>query len=277
MKPIGIVGSLCTDLRPGAPPAAGGAPVHAARALRALRRPGVVAAKCGAAERPRLLEELVRVGVPSRCLAGSATTVFAFEYEGERRSMRVEAVGDPWTPAEARGWAARALERVEWVHVAPLLRSDFPAGTLAALARGRRLLLDGQGLVRRPEPGPLRLDGDYDPDVLRQVSMLKLAEEEALVLVDGLDERSLRALGVPEVIVTLGSGGAVVVADGLAEHVPATPVRGEVDPTGAGDMFGTAYLAARSGGHAPPAAARRAGAVVSAVLAKGAARGRRLR
>ncbi|MDP9262502.1 MAG: PfkB family carbohydrate kinase [Actinomycetota bacterium] len=39
-----------------------------------------------------------------------------------------------------------------------------------------------------------------------------------------------------------------------------------VDPTGAGDAFGAAYLSARASGHAPASAARRATALVAALL-----------
>jgi sugar/nucleoside kinase (ribokinase family) len=243
--------------------------VYAGRALRALGARGVVVARCGAGERRELLAEIVPLGLPVHCGTGHATTAFAFEYDGEARHMRVERVGDEWTPDDAASWVAEALADVEWVHVAPLLRSDFPVETLARLARGRRLLLDGQGLVRVPEVGPLRLDADFDPDVLRHVSVVKLAEEEVRVLVEGVDERALRALGVPEVVVTLGSSGCVVFADGLTEHVPATATRGPVDPTGAGDAFAVAYVAARSGGAPPAAAARRASALVAAVLSQG--------
>jgi 2-dehydro-3-deoxygluconokinase len=70
---------------------------------------------------------------------------------------------------------------------------------------------------------------------------------------------------VPEVVVTLGSRGSIVFADGLAEHVPARPVAG--DPTGAGDSFAAVYLAARAGGAPPVAAARRATSVVADLLA----------
>ena len=49
------------------------------------------------------------------------------------------------------------------------------------------------------------------------------------------------------------------------------PARLELDPTGAGDTFATAYLAARSGGAAPISAARRAGALVGDFLAGRAA------
>ncbi len=72
--------------------------------------------------------------------------------------MQVEALGDAWLPAELP-----PLPSVRWVHVAPLFRGEFPAETLAALARRCRVSLDAQGLVRAPELGPLRLDDDFDP------------------------------------------------------------------------------------------------------------------
>lgn len=246
--------------------------MFAAQALRALGRPGAIACKCGAADRPELLPKIAALGLPVRCIAGETTSTFSFTYHGEERTMGVEAIGDTWTVDEAGGWVARALDRVEWVHVAPLLRSDFPAATLERLARGRRLLLDGQGLVRVPELGPLQLDPDFDPDVLRSVAILKLSEEEAAVLVGSeIEPSALMALGVREVVVTLGSRGSLVVADGQAERVPATPVRGVLDPTGAGDAFAVSYLVSRSAGIPPAAAARRASGVVAGMLTARAA------
>jgi sugar/nucleoside kinase (ribokinase family) len=267
VKPLGIVGNLARDRLSGGPPTVGGGPFHAGRALRALGRRGVLVTKCTEADRRDLLTPLIGLGLPVLWHAAASTSAFAMAYDGDRRRMIVEALGEPWTPEEARGWVARALAGVEWVHVAPLARSDFPPETLAELARGRRLSLDGQGLVRGNGPGPLELDAEYDPALLHHVSILKLAEEEAQVLVEGLDERALRRLGVPEVIVTLGSRGAVVLADGLAELVPARRVPGDPDPTGSGDAFAAAYLAARAGGESPPSAARRASALVSMLLA----------
>jgi sugar/nucleoside kinase (ribokinase family) len=153
------------------------------------------------------------------------------------------------------------------VHVGALARSDFPAETLAELARDRRVSFDGQGLVRPERTGPLKLDAAYDPEVLRHVSILKLAEEEARTLVGEPDESALRSFGVPEVVVTLGSEGSLVLADGKLVQVPAQAA-GEVDPTGAGDAFSAVYLASRSSGHAPMAAARRATALVAGLLAR---------
>ena len=147
---------------------------------------------------------------------------------------------------------------VEWIHVAPLLRSDFPAETLAALSTGRRVLLDGQGLVRSAHAGPLVLDADFDPELLRHLTAVKLSDEEAEVLGDP------GALPVPEVLVTNGSRGATVYAGGRVEHVFAEAV--DADPTGSGDAFCSLYVAARSEGHPPVDAARRAAKLVSQLL-----------
>jgi sugar/nucleoside kinase (ribokinase family) len=261
VRPLAVVGNLSRDLVDGGPPRVGGAPFHAARALRVLGRPALVAVKCAEADRRLLLPPLVRLGVPVLWRTGEPTAAFSFSYDGDRRAMIVDAVGPAWRPADLRG-----LERVEWVHVGGLARSDFPPETLAALARERHVSFDGQGLVRPASTGPLRLDGGYDPDVLRHVSILKLAEEEARVLVDGVDEPALRELGVPEIVVTLGSQGSAVLAEGRVERVPAVSVQGGVDPTGAGDAFAAVYLASRASGHAPRPAARRASAIVAGLL-----------
>ena len=167
--------------------------------------------------------------------------------------MTVEHLGNPWTPDDAEILAPGA-----WVHVAPLLRSDFPAETLAAIARGRRLSFDGQGLVRAAELGPLKLDANFDPALLEHVQILKLAEEEAEVI------GAVDTLGVPEVLVTYGERGSRVYYKGRSEKVGAWPIA--TDPTGSGDAFSAAYLAGRAQGLAPVSAARQATGVVAALL-----------
>jgi sugar/nucleoside kinase (ribokinase family) len=72
---------------------------------------------------------------------------------------------------------------------------------------------------------------------------------------------------VREIVVTLGSRGCVVYADGIAEHVPARPLE-VVDPTGAGDAFMAAYLSYRRRRHGPPSAARLASEVVHRLLSR---------
>jgi len=263
---IAVIGSLSRDLPAGGPARVGGTPYYTACALRFLGARATIVTKCAERDRDLLLRPTVALGVPVTWRRAGTTASFAYEYVDEVRRMTVEAIGEPWTPDDARGWVAEAIGKTRWLHLAPLLRSDFPAETVRRLARGRWVLLDGQGLVRPNSTGPLELDADFDPEILRHVAILKLAEEEALTLVESIDERLLGRLGVGEIIVTHGIRGASVLVDGQLRRVAAHPIE-HVDPTGSGDAFAVTYLCARHSGAAPLAAARRATALVGHLLA----------
>jgi sugar/nucleoside kinase (ribokinase family) len=263
VRPLGVIGHLSRDIVAGAAPRIGGGPWYAGRALRALGDDAVLFAKCGEAERAQWQRSLAAVGLPASLSTGGETTQFSFSYDADAaRTMHVDVVGEPWRLDEP---PPGLLRRVESVHVAPLLRSDFDVAALERLGSGRRLLLDAQGLVRVPKLGPLTLDADFDPEILRHVSILKISEDEANVLTGG-DRDALADLGVPEIVLTLGAHGSVVIVNGHAEEIPARPVDDAADPTGAGDAFASAYLSARASGHAPASAARRATALVAALL-----------
>jgi sugar/nucleoside kinase (ribokinase family) len=250
---IAVIGNLSRDLLPGRLPSVGGGPFHAARALHRLRVPARLVARCASEDRDTLLPPVIRLGTPVRYVRGEQTATFSFSYTGDRREMRIETLGDRWLPTDLP-----ELPSARWTHVAPLARHEFPLETVAAMARRSRLSFDGQGLVRVPAVGPLQLDAEFDPALLQHIWALKLSDEEAEVIGDPA------ALGVREVLVTHGSRGATVYAAGTTEHVAARGV--DSDPTGAGDAFMTAYVVARDCGFAPLGAARRATAVVSAVL-----------
>jgi sugar/nucleoside kinase (ribokinase family) len=250
---LALVGNLSRDVVDGDPPRIGGGAYYAAQAWRTLDARATIYTRCGPEERAVFARRLSSVGLPVVMLPGDATTAFSFYYVDSVRVMTVEHTGESWTPADTRRVAPGA-----WVHVAPLLRSEFPAETVAALARGRRVSFDGQGLVRAAELGPLRLDAQFDRALLPHVQILKLAEEEAEVI--GAVDR----LGVPEVLITYGPKGSRVLYQGRWERVGAWPVAS--DPTGSGDAFSAAYLAGRSVGLTPVSAARRATALVSAML-----------
>ena len=257
---LAVCGNVAIDVIDGRPPTVGGGPFHCGQALRLLERPSRIVAKCAPSDRPIVVPQLAALGVPLTVVDGDATASFALSYEGETRRTEILALGDAWRPADVA-----ALDGLPWVHVAPLARSDFPAETLAELARGRRVSYDGQGLVRAPEPGVVRLDASYDRAMLEHISFLKLAEEEGATILPDRSDEAVFALGVPEVVLTLGSEGSVVYADRRVTHVPCHPIHG-VDLTGCGDAYAVGYLAARSDGLAPVAAARRATALVSLLL-----------
>jgi sugar/nucleoside kinase (ribokinase family) len=262
VRHLGVIGHLARDVVAGSPPRIGGGPWHASRALHALKLPAVVFAKCGEPESAGYRTKLSALGLPAAVAVGGETTGFSFSYDGDGvRTMAVERLGDPWRPEDVD---EEVLRDVEWLQVAPLLRGDFDADVLAWLARGRRILLDAQGLVRRRELGPLVLDDAFDPELLRHVTALKLADEEARAIIGDAGFEELRSLGVPEVLVTFGLKGSLVVTPDAVERIPAQPI--DVDPTGAGDAYSVAYVAARADGHSPVSAARRATAAVAAML-----------
>ena len=265
-----MIGPLSRDVVDDRAERIGGGPWYAARALRALQQEAVVVAKCGEPERRSYLRQLAALGVPLTLSAAGETTAFSFSYDADgNREMRVDAIGEPWSESDE---PERVLRRAEWVHVAPVLRGDFSPETLERIARRRRLLLDGHGLVRARQVGPLVVDGEFDRALLRHVSILKLAEEEAHAILGHGELEELRELGVPEIVVTFGGSGSLVLTRDAAVRVAARPVRG--DPTGAGDAFSVAYLGARASGHRPISAARRASALVSALLSNSLLRGR---
>jgi sugar/nucleoside kinase (ribokinase family) len=220
-----------------------------------LRVPARIVARCAETDREELLPPLVELGSPTRYVSGESTSTFSFSYDGDVRTMSIDALGDVWRPDDIP-----ELPSTRWVHVAPLARGEFPVETIAALAGRRRVSLDGQGLVRVPEVGPLRLDDDFDREILRYIWVLKLADEEAEVLGDPA------ALGVREVIVTHGSRGSTIYHGGKSDHVPARPIG--TDPTGAGDAFATSYIVGRNAGLSPIGSARRATAVVASMLSR---------
>jgi sugar/nucleoside kinase (ribokinase family) len=263
VRGVAVIGNLARDTIDGAPPRVGGAPFHAARALRLLGGPARIVARCAAADRRVLVSPLVALGLPVTWLPAERTTAFAFRYDGDERAMTIAEPGEPWTVEDVS-----RVGRAAWVQVGALTRADFAPPVLAALARDRRLALDGQALVRPARAGPLVLDGEFDPGFLRHVSVLKLAADEADVLGG---EDAVAALGVPETLVTHGSRGAVVLTAGCRERIPVRRLDGRVDPTGAGDAFLAAYVWARAAGHRPLSAARHAASTTARALELGTA------
>ncbi|HKV18310.1 MAG TPA: PfkB family carbohydrate kinase, partial [Mycobacterium sp.] len=198
-----------------------------------------------------------------RILPSDRTSSFRLDYvDVDHREMSVDAVGPVWGPEAIEA----ANPDTTWLHLAPLLRTDFPAETLALLhARGHCIVYDGQGLVRADRVGPMVVDGNFSPELLRHISVLKLAEDEAVIVADGpFDESTAARLGVPEILVTFGSEGCDVYSDGSVVRVPAAWRVEGVQTTGAGDMFTACYTAHRAAG----ADSRRAVEAASELVAR---------
>jgi sugar/nucleoside kinase (ribokinase family) len=262
---VTVLGNLAVDVINGAPPSPGGCASFAGVALAAADVPGRIVAM--AAERDHALFDPLaeQLGELLRILPADRTSSFRLDYvDVDHRRMSVDAVGPVWGAAEVEA----ADPDTTWLHLAPLLRTDFPAHTLAQLAaRGHRIVYDGQGLVRADQVGPLVVDRHFAPEMLSHLAVLKLAEDEAVIVADGEFDASIAArLGVPEILVTFGSEGCDVYLDGSVVRVPAAWRVDGVQTTGAGDMFTASYALHRSAGIAPEGAVERASALVAREL-----------
>ncbi|MGK2854634.1 MAG: hypothetical protein ACSLE3_11140, partial [Microbacteriaceae bacterium] len=217
---VTVLGNLAIDIINGAPPSPGGCASFAGVALESA--PGTTHIVAMGAESDHELFDPVldRFGSLVRLLPSDRTSAFRLDYDDtDHRHMAVEAIGPVWRPADID----TDDPRTTWIHLAPLLRTDFPAQTLAHLAaRGHRIAYDGQGLVRADRVGPLGLDRHFAPELLRHLDVLKLAEDEAVIVADGaFDISTAKALGVPEILVTYGSEGCDIYKDGSVVRVPA--------------------------------------------------------
>ena len=114
-------------------------------------------------------------------------------------------------------------------------------------------------------PAPAR---SLSPELLAQVTYLIPNESETALLsgqaVTDLGSarnaaRKLRQMGVATVVLTLGEQGALLIAEGLEEHVPAFAVD-VVDTTAAGDAFVAGFAVAVASGRSPREAMRFAAA-----------------
>jgi sugar/nucleoside kinase (ribokinase family) len=263
---VTVLGNFAIDRINDDPPSPGGCPTFAAVALRAVGGRGRVVTRLAPEDEPIFADVLEDLGVPVTVLPAQTTSAFGMRYFGERRVMTVDAIGQPWTPSDLE----KAELDTQWIHVAPLLRSDFPAETLRHLvSSGHCLAYDGQGLVRSAQVGTLSMDADYDRNILPSLTALKLAEEEAEVVAGGaFGMDTARRLGVPEILVTFGSAGCELYVEGRVEHVPAAWPVTEVQTTGAGDVFMVAYVAARAEAATPRQSAERASEVVARMLSE---------
>ena len=245
MKPgLTVLGNVAIDRVDNSSPTPGGCPAFIGNSLKEIEVSARVVTRLAAEDRWLFGSMLDSYPVPITILPAASTSAFQLRYQGESRKMIVDAIGDAWTPADID---AASIE-TEWVHLAPLLRDEFPLATLQYLAdMGHRISFDGQGLVRESSIGELVENGRFDPANLRILTVLKLAEEEANIVIRAHPTvESVTPLGVPEVLVTLGSAGCDIFADAKYHHVPAVRPVYSVHTTGAGDAFAVGFAAFRS-------------------------------
>jgi ribokinase len=160
--------------------------------------------------------------------------------DGENCIVSTHGAAAQATPSWAEGILRRAGQRGDIL----LMQGNLPAGTTrAALAEARR-----SALTTILNPAPIHYG--YE-DLFPLVDIAILNEVEAAELGKRADPvaagEAIRAGGVPEVIVTLGRDGAILIDRSARKRVAAPDVEA-VDTVGAGDVLCGAFAAALARG-----------------------------
>jgi tagatose kinase len=138
-------------------------------------------------------------------------------------------------------------ERADWLHVSGSAIALGASLAETAIQAAERVLAAGGRISVDPNVRPEATSPQIEQRLgwlVRQAGVVFPSEGELAAL--GLDEETLVSAGAI-VCTTRGADGARVHSDGEVVDVAAPPV-GEVDPTGAGDTFAGAFLAAMLAG-----------------------------
>lgn len=165
----------------------------------------------------------------------------------DNREQRVLAKADPFGPDSLDDVDAR------YFHFGSLLADDFSLDLLKTVHERGVVSVDAQGFLREVRGYKVyAIDWPDKREALPFIDILKVNEHESEVLTGTSDIRRaagiLASYGVKEVVVTLGSGGSLIYAEGEFYDIPAFEPTEVVDATGCGDTYMAGYLYKRSMG-----------------------------
>lgn len=195
------------------------------------------------------VEEIRKKGIAVKVLPSRFSVYFENVYgeNQDNRTQRVLAKADPFTADGLRDVEANIY------HLGSLLADDFSLDVIKYLSGKGILSVDAQGYLREVRGEDVYpVDWTEKREALQYVDILKVNEHEMEVLTGHTDpERAAVCLaewGVKEVLITLGSLGSLIYAEGEFFRIPAYAPREVVDATGCGDTYMTGYLYMRNKG-----------------------------
>ena len=195
------------------------------------------------------VEQMRREGIDVVAFESRDTVFFENRYGRDKnaRTQRVLAKSDAFTTEQMEGLEARVF------HLGSLLSDDFSPEVVECLANKGKVSIDVQGYLREVRGEQVvAVDWPEKRRVLEMTDMLKLNEYEMEVVTGEKDPRRVARVvngwGVREVVVTFGSYGSLIYADGKYYDIPAYEPKKNVDVTGCGDTFSTGYLYCRAKG-----------------------------
>ncbi len=225
-----------------------------------------LATKLGADEM-HVVEKMRNAGIDVRTWLSRKSVFFENIYGEDQndRTQKVRAKADPFTVEEVQQLDAKIY------HLGSLLADDFSPEVVKCLAQKGRISIDAQGYLREVRGEDVfPIDWTGKRDILAYTDILKVNEHEMEVIA-GCPEphdaaRQLAIWGVKEAVVTLGSYGSLILADGHFYEIPAYAPHEIVDATGCGDTYSAGYLYCRSQGESITEAGKFAAAMCTLKL-----------
>jgi sugar/nucleoside kinase (ribokinase family) len=249
------IGHIAADLQPDGSYRLGGTALFAAIAAHRLGlRAAIVTACAPELDLSSLPEDLLVLRQPSQ-----ATTVFENRYTDTGRVQLVHARAATIELGPHAEQLPPEWRRAPIVHLAPIIQEispacaeSFPSALVGATPQGWLRSIQPSGLVET-HPGELLA-------LPWRATHVAVFSEEDVGFDDALVHRLAQRL--PLLAYTRAERGATIFIDGRAHDVPAYPAA-VTDPTGAGDVFAAAFLAALQRSDDALAAARWANAAAS--------------
>ena len=213
------------------------------------------------------VDKMRAAGIDVRTWPSRHTVFFENIYGADQndRKQKVRAKADPFTVDEMRTLDAKIY------HLGTLLADDFSPEAVKCLAAKGRISIDAQGYLREVRGQDVYpVDWADKRDILAYTDIIKVNEHEMEVITGCSDPhdaaRQLARWGVKEAVVTLGSYGSLILAEGHFYQIPAYEPHEIVDATGCGDTYSAGYLYCRSQGESYAEAGRFAAAMCTLKL-----------
>lgn len=202
-----------------------------------------------AEEDMKAVDDMRAAGISVDVIPSRHTVYFENIYEEDqnKRHQRVLAKADPFSIDSLKDVKAK------YIVLGSLLADDFSIDVIKHLSQRGTLVVDAQGYLREVRGEKVyAIDWKEKKEALKYVDILKVNEYEAAVLTgkEDLHEAALMLAewGVKEVLLTLGSFGSIILADGKFYDIPAYEPLNVVDATGCGDTYVMGYVYKRAQG-----------------------------
>ena len=247
----------------------GGTSFYFAHGISCLKDPNFLLVTALAKEDMQAVDDIRAKGIDVIALPSKHSVYFENKYGANQnnRKQRVLAKADPFTVEALADIDAKIY------HLGSLLADDFSLDVIKYLSGKGILSVDAQGYLREVRGEHVHsVDWTEKREAMKYIDILKVNGHETEVITGQSDPREaariLASWGVKEVLLTLGSHGSIIYANGEFTDVPAYLPTEVVDSTGSGDTYMTGYLYMREKGASIAEAGQFAAAMCTIKLEK---------